>query len=296
MEFAKAEKCLRIFICGSVSDWLDLYFFPMLIKTIQFSFSNINIGTDGYKMEFVGWTHYNQILFVDPYYIRQMLESLSSLVTDTAVILIYSLFMATLLSREIKGRGVIRAIMFLPVIIATGIIDRADNISAQVLSSSVLSSAGDAAQGMFSSFDIESLIYSLQLGDGFVDFIVGVINNMYSIITRSGVQMLIFLAGLQSISPAIYESATVEGATWWESFWKITFPMITPMLIVNTVYTVVDSFTAYSNTLMSRIFSTISTGSYSVASAMSLLYFIVLSVILMIIILIMNRMVFYENR
>ena len=108
--------------------------------------------------------------------------------------------------------------------------------------------------------------------------------------------MLIFLAGLQSISPAIYESATVEGATWWESFWKITFPMITPMLIVNTVYTVVDSFTAYSNTLMSRIFSTISTGSYSVASAMSLLYFIVLSVILMIIILIMNRMVFYENR
>lgn len=271
-------------------------FFPMLFKTIQFSFSDIVIGENGYKTEFVGWSHYNQILFVDPYYIRQVLDSLYSLVTDTAVILIYSLFMATLLSRDIKGRGIIRVVMFLPVIIATGIIDRADNISAQVLSSSVLSSAGNAAQGMFSSFDIETLIYSLQLGDGFVEFIVGVINNMYSIITRSGVQMLIFLAGLQSISPAIYESATVEGATWWESFWKITFPMITPMLIVNTVYTVVDSFTAYSNTLMSRIFSTISNGSYSIASAMSLLYFIVLSIILMIIILVMNRMVFYENR
>lgn len=271
-------------------------FSPMLIKTIQFSFSEIQVGTDGYGMEFVGWEYYNQILFVDPYYIRQMLDSLGSLITDTAVILIYSLFMATLLSREIKGRGAIRAIMFLPVIIATGIIDRADNISAQVLSSSVLSASGSNAQQMFSSFDIEHLIYSLQLGDGFVEFIVGVINNMYVIITRSGVQMLIFLAGLQSISPAIYESATVEGATWWESFWKITFPMITPMLIVNTVYTVVDSFTAYSNTLMSRIFSTITNGAYSVASAMSLLYFIVLSVILTIIILVMNRMVFYENR
>lgn len=271
-------------------------FSPMLIKTIQFSFSELQVGTDGYGMEFVGWEYYNQILFVDPYYVRQMLDSLGSLITDTAVILIYSLFMATLLSREIKGRGVIRAIMFLPVIIATGIIDRADNISAQVLSSSVLSTSGSNAQEMFSSFDIESLIYSLQLGDGFVEFIVGVINNMYVIITRSGVQMLIFLAGLQSISPAIYESATVEGATWWESFWKITFPMITPMLIVNTVYTVVDSFTAYSNTLMSRIFSTITNGAYSLASAMSLLYFIVLSVILMIIILVMNRMVFYENR
>ena len=271
-------------------------FSPMLIKTIQFSFSELQVGTDGYGMEFVGWEYYNQILFVDPYYVRQMLDSLGSLITDTAVILIYSLFMATLLSREIKGRGVIRAIMFLPVIIATGIIDRADNISAQVLSSSVLSTSGSNAQEMFSSFDIESLIYSLQLGDGFVEFIVGVINNMYVIITRSGVQMLIFLAGLQSISPAIYESATVEGATWWESFWKITFPMITPMLIVTTVYTVVESFTAYSNTLMSRIFSTIANGAYSLASAMSLLYFIVLSVILMIIILVMNRMVFYENR
>ncbi|MBQ8752179.1 MAG: sugar ABC transporter permease, partial [Clostridia bacterium] len=84
-------------------------------------------------------------------------------------------------------------------------------------------------------------------------------------------------------------------ATWWESFWKITFPMITPMLIVNTVYTVVDSFTAYDNTLMSRIYSVISGTDYSLGSAMSLLYFVVLAVVLAIVIGIMNRMVFYEN-
>jgi len=278
------------FIVGMIS-----IFIPMLVKTVQFSFSDIEMGTDGYTLVDVGLKYYNKILFEDPFYVRQMLESLSSLLVDTAIILIYALFMATLLSRELKGRGVFRAIMFLPVIIATGIIDRADSISAQVLSSSVLSSAGDTAQGMFTSFDIETLILSLQLGDGFVEFIVGVINNMYGIITRSGVQLLIFLAGLQSISPAIYESATVEGATWWESFWKITFPMITPMLIVNTVYTVVDSFTAYDNTLMSRIYSVISGTDYSLGSAMSLLYFVVLSVVLAIVIGIMNRMVFYEN-
>ena len=278
------------FIIGMIS-----VFIPMLIKTVQFSFSDIEMGTDGYSLVNVGLKYYNKILFEDPYYVRQLLDSLSSLLVDTAIILIYALFMATLLSRDIKGRGAFRAIMFLPVIIATGIIDRADNISAQVLSSSVLSSAGDTAQGMFTSFDIESLILSLQLGDGFVDFIVGVINDMYGIITRSGVQLLIFLAGLQSISPAIYESATVEGATWWESFWKITFPMITPMLIVNTVYTVVNSFTAYDNTLMSRIYSIISDTDYSLGSAMSLLYFVVLAVVLAIVIGIMNRMVFYEN-
>ncbi|MDD4413757.1 MAG: sugar ABC transporter permease [Oscillospiraceae bacterium] len=271
-------------------------FLPMLIKTIGFSFSDIKINGDGYMLKNVGLKHYNEVLFVDPYFVRQMLGSLSSLVVDTAIILIYSLFISTLLSREIKGRGLIRAIMFLPVIIATGIIDRADSISAAVLSNSVLSSAGDASVGLFTSFDIENLIMSLQLGSGFVDVIVGVINNMYSIITKSGVQILIFLAGLQSISPAIYESATVEGATWWESFWKITFPMITPMLIVNTVYTVVDSFTSYNNELMSRIFNLINGASYSTASSMSLLYFAVLSVVLAIIIAVMNRMVFYENR
>lgn len=271
-------------------------FIPMLSKTVEFSFADIVIGTDGYKLAGAGWEYYKQALFVDPYFVRQMLESLSSLVLDTVIILIYSLLMATLLSRDIKGRGFIRAVMFLPVIIATGIIDRADTISATVLSNSVLSSAGDASTGMFSSFDLENLILSLQLGDGFVEMIVGIINNMYSIITRSGVQMLIFLAGLQSISPAIYESATVEGATWWESFWKITFPMITPMLIVNTVYTVVDSFTSYGNELMNRIYTLINGASYSLASAMSLVYFAVLSVVLVVVIGIMNRMVFYENR
>ena len=278
------------FIVGMIS-----VFIPMMIKTVQFSFSDIEMGTEGYTLVDAGLKYYNKILFEDPFYVRQLLDSLSSLLVDTAIILIYALFMATLLSRDIKGRGAFRAIMFLPVIIATGIIDRADSISAQVLSSSVLSSAGDTAQGMFTSFDIETLILSLQLGDGFVEFIVGVINDMYGIITRSGVQLLIFLAGLQSISPAIYESATVEGATWWESFWKITFPMITPMLIVNTVYTVADSFTAYDNTLMSRIYSVISGTDYSLGSAMSLLYFVVLAVVLAIVIGIMNRMVFYEN-
>ncbi len=278
------------FIVGMIS-----VFIPMMIKTVQFSFSDIEMGTEGYTLVDAGLKYYNKILFEDPFYVRQLLDSLSSLLVDTAIILIYALFMATLLSRDIKGRGAFRAIMFLPVIIATGIIDRADSISAQVLSSSILSSAGDTAQGMFTSFDIETLILALQLGDGFVEFIVGVINDMYGIITRSGVQLLIFLAGLQSISPAIYESATVEGATWWESFWKITFPMITPMLIVNTVYTVVDSFTAYDNTLMSRIYSVISGTDYSLGSAMSLLYFVVLAVVLAIVIGIMNRMVFYEN-
>lgn len=278
------------FVIGMIS-----IFLPMLIKTVRFSFSEIIIGTEGYTLGPASWEYYREVLQKDPLYVRQLLGSLGTLAADTAVILIYALCMATLLSRDIKGRGFFRAIMFLPVVIATGIIDRADNISAQALSASVISAAGDTAQGMFSSFDIESLILSLQLGDGFVEFIVGVVNNMYSIICRSGVQLLIFLAGLQSISPAIYESATVEGATWWESFWKITFPMISPMLIVNTVYTVVDSFTAYDNTLMSRIFDNIAKGFYSLGSAMSLVYFVVLALVLALVIFVMNRFVFYEN-
>ena len=274
---------------------LIVIFIPMFFRTIQFSFNDIVITEQSFRLDYTGTEFFNKILFIDPDYIRQLVTSLSELLTNTAIILIYSLFMATLLSREIPGRGIIRAIMFLPVIIATGIIDQIDTISASVTVDNLAATA-TAEQGLFSNFDIQSLIGSLQLSTGMIDIIASVINNMYAIITKSGVQLLIFLAGLQSISPAIYESATVEGATWWESFWKITFPMITPMLVVNTVYTVVDSFTSYSNVLMKRIYNLVLSGEYSVASAMSLIYFVIMIAILAVVVGLINRKVYYESR
>ena len=106
------------------------------------------------------------------------------------------------------------------------------------------------ATDIVSAIDIERLFANMRVGTELVEYVVGVVNKIYNIVNRSGVQMLIFLAGLQSISPAIYESCQIDGATAWETFWKITFPMISPMILVNAIYTVIDSFTTDSNRVM----------------------------------------------
>ena len=108
--------------------------------------------------------------------------------------------------------------------------------------------------------------------------------------------MLIFLAGLQSISPAIYESCSIDGATAWETFWKITFPMISPMILVNAVYTVIDSFTSQSNTLMNFINNAFITEGNSIATAMAWIYFVIVILIVAVVGGILSAFIFYQRR
>jgi ABC-type sugar transport system permease subunit len=109
--------------------------------------------------------------------------------------------------------------------------------------------------------------------------------------------MLIFLAGLQSISPAIYESCEIDGATAWETFWKITFPMISPMILVNAVYTIIDSFTSESNSVMKFISAYYNkTNGDVIGSAMSWMYFLIVVIIVAVLAAIISAFVFYQRR
>jgi ABC-type sugar transport system permease subunit len=137
----------------------------------------------------------------------------------------------------------------------------------------------------------------MAVGQGLVSVVAEWINNIFNIVNRSGVQMLIFLAGLQSISPAIYESCQIDGATSWETFWKITFPMISPMILVNAVYTIIDSFTTETNAAMSFIKNASNSGSADeVAVAMYWMYFLVVILILAAISGLISAYVFYQRR
>ena len=128
-----------------------------------------------------------------------------------------------------------------------------------------------------------------------VEYVVKMINKIYSIVNRSGVQMLIFLSGLQSISPAIYEACKIDGATGWEKFWKITFPMISPMILVNAVYTVIDAFTTENNTVMQFI-DTVNGPNPAVGSAMAWMYFLIVILIIGIVAGIASMFVFYQRK
>lgn len=284
---------------------LVLIYFPMLIDSIWYSFNLIQVQTGGgFTLKFVGFENYGEALFSDPQYLRILTSSIKQLIFDIPAIVIFALFMAIVLNQKMIGRGVFRAIFFIPVIISTGLIDSIDQ------SNMILNYMGEgggidtgntqqsSAADIVNSMDVSNLLGNMVVGTELVDYVVNVVNNIFNIVNRSGVQMLIFLSGLQSISESIYESCRVDGATAWETFWKITFPMISPMILVNGVYTVIDSFTSESNSVMSyisNVYSTMKNGQV-ISSAMSWIYFIVVALMLVIVAGVLSRFVFYQRR
>ena len=216
-----------------------------------------------------------------------------------------SIFLAVILNEKMVGRAAFRAILFVPVILQTGLISEIDAANSLLASmndtSSGISTGGGAAEeavtGVLSTDDLSWLFANLSVGSDMITYVTQLINNIYDIINRSGVQMLIFLAGLQSISPAIYESCEIDGATAWETFWKITVPMISPMILVNAVYTVIDAFTASSNEVMTYINSVYSqAGGNVLSAAMSWMYFLLVIACIGIVVAVLSAFVFYQRR
>ncbi|PKM63281.1 MAG: sugar ABC transporter permease [Firmicutes bacterium HGW-Firmicutes-21] len=282
-----------------------LIYLPMIYESLVFSFNKIKIqGGGGYILEFVGWDNYRYALLDDPKFYQILVSSVKDLIFNIPAIVIFSLFMAVLLNQKMKGRAVFRAIFFIPVIVSTGIIESIDyqNAIAQAMEGVTSLNEGgmnttDVGSQIISAVDVSRFFAGMKVGEGLVTYVTEMVQNVYGIINKSGVQMLIFLAGLQSISPAIYESCHIDGASSWETFWKITFPMISPMILVNTVYTVIDSFTSKSNTVMTYIAEIYGKTDGNVrATAMSWIYFLIVIIVLLVIGGIMSAYVFYQKR
>ncbi len=299
---AKKARSGWFFVLPFVLGFVLLYI-PMLVTSIQFSFSEIKMLEVGYELEFVGIENYRDALFSDANFVRTLTESVKQLVLDVPAIVIFSLFMAIMLNQKMIGRAAFRAIFFVPVILTTGLIDQIDqsNIAMSMMSGGIDTGAGAESGELINSMDITNLLGNMVIGTELVDYVVGIVNNIFNIVNRSGVQMLIFLSGLQSISPAIYESCKIDGASGWETFWKVTFPMISPMILVNTIYTVIDSFTSKSNEVMKYI-DQVYTGQSNVlrpqelSSAMSWIYFVIVLALVGLVSLIVSAFVFYQRR
>ncbi|MBO7309811.1 MAG: sugar ABC transporter permease [Clostridia bacterium] len=290
-----------IFVLPFVIGFILVYL-PIVYDSIRYSFYRIQPTGGGFELVSVGWSNYNEALFVNPNYVSTLLTGLKDLVFDIPMILIFSLFMAVLLNQKMVGRSAFRAIFFIPVILSTGIMESIE--SQNLLSSYMGESSGiddgsgqSTASEIVSSLDVEKMFSGMAVGQELVQYVTVAINNIYNIVNRSGVQMLIFLAGLQSISPAIYESVQIDGATSWETFWKITFPMISPMILVNAVYTVIDSFTTDSNKVMIFIANEYNkTNGNVVSSAMSWMYFLIVIGIIAIVTAVFSAFVFYQKK
>lgn len=298
----KKSRAGWIFVLPFVIGFLVVYL-PIICNSIWMSFHELNIVTGGgYELEWVGLGNYEYALLTDPSFVQTLVQGLGELAFDIPAILIFSLFMAVLLNQKMAGRAAFRAIFFIPVILSTGIMEAIEgqNILGTYMDSAEGindGSGSSTASEIVSAMDIQKLFSSMKMGQELVEYVTDMINNIYDIVNRSGVQMLIFLAGLQSISPAVYEACRIDGATSWETFWKITFPMISPMILVNGVYTIIDSFTTDSNSVMKYIANVYRSSEGMVrSSAMAWMYFLIVMLIILAVFGVFSAFVFYQKR
>ena len=289
------------FIIGFV-----LIYLPIIIDSIKYSFCEVKIIPQsrggGIDLTFVGWANYKEVLTGTEYesFLPTLLKGLETIALEIPMILMFSLFMAVLLNQKMVGRAFFRAMLFLPVILATGIMETvsAQDINEMSSSASIDDGSGQSAtenMAYFTSVQSMFQLLDLPVGGGLIKYVSAAVESIFDIVNRSGVQILIFLAGLQSISPAIYESVQIDGATSWETFWKITFPMISPMILVNAVYTVIDSFTTESNPVMQYVMN-VYTNSKVYSSAMSWMYFLIVILVIAAVAGIFSAFVFYQRR
>lgn len=253
-------------------------FLPNIIKTIIYSLNDMVLGNGNYTLEWKGFEYYYKALFVNADFIQYVLKSLWEMLVYVPTIVIFSLFISSVLNQKFKGRVIVRAIFFLPVVIATGIVTKVDSAYDLV---SVMSSR-DAAEGASESlFQMSSFLYSLNFNENLTKIVVSAANGISNIVNSSGMQIFIFLAAFQEIPVSSYEAAAVEGCSKWEAFWKITIPSVKSQIIVASVYTVIDTFTKTDNVIFNYIHNiAFAENQYSYAMSMYLIYLTSLGIML----------------
>ncbi len=282
-----------LFLAPWLIGFLLLFALP-IVESLKYSLSQLELTAEGMSLHFIGLENFKTAFLEHPAYNRILTESIVDMLVNVPLIIFFSLFSATLLNQKFRFRGLARAIFFLPVILASGALL---GVEGGDIMQSVMQSANSEQGGNLSllqSFELERMLIQSGANESVVAYLTDAVNRIYEIISRSGVQILIFLAGLQSISPSLYEAARIEGATGYEAFWKITFPVISPLILTNLIYSIIDAF---SSNKMTRLIqeTAFKTFDFGLSSAMSWIYFMCISVILFILYMLIARKVFYYD-
>lgn len=268
-----------------------LFFLRPMIQSVTFAFNKLEITPFGFALHYVGTENFRYAFMVDPDFVRVFTETTARILVDIPAVIVFSFFAATLLHQKFRGRTLARVIFFLPVILTAGVIYKLE--TTDILSQ--MRVFVPTEEGIISGTQaIIALMLRLQIPYSFTDYIVSAVIRIPDIINSSAIPILIFLSGLQGIPASLYECAKIEGATGWESFWKITFPLISPLFLTNIVYIIVNSFTAPGNGLVDLIYDTAWLRSnFGASVAMTLFYFGAIAVILIFVFAIISKRVVY---
>lgn len=269
-----------------------------LFMSIQFSLSNLTVSPGGgYTLDFVGLDNFLYAFRAHATYKQVLTTSIGNMLIDVPLITFFSLFMAILLNRKFRGRTLVRAIFFLPVILNSEAIVDAMDLARNMMSGGLSNASAEMAQASSGGMGIAyymQMFGSLGIPEPLIAYLMGAVQRVSDIINASGVQIIIFIAALQSVPGSMYEVAKIEGATTYETFWKVTFPMVMPHIITNIVYTVVDSFTQ--SDVVELAYNTAFTESnYGLSSVFSLCSTAITCLILVIVCGAIQKRTFYYN-
>lgn len=263
-----------------MAPWLiGLLIFTMfpLFYSIWLSLCQVEFSANGIITSFVGIQWYKEALTADASFIKSMTSTLQSIVFSTPMILVFSIILALLLNRPLKGRAFFRALYFFPVIIISG------PVMSKLMSNQAFTIIQPEEFVVYQVLENLPGILSVPL--------CYIFDNIVIILWYSGVQTLIILAGLQKIGDPIYEAASIDGASAWQKFWKITLPHLRPMILVAAAYTVVDlsgmTTTAIHSLIDNNMMNILKPYSYS--AAISWLYTIVVLLVLVVVFLILKE-------
>ena len=265
--------------------------YPIIVSVI-YSFADITANASGYNIKFVGLGNYNNIFNIDPTFKRILLNTLKSTALNVPVVIIFSFFLASVLNTEFKGRGMARTVLFLPMILNSNLV-KSILSGDEVMGSVTEKSSADTAQisGAFEGF-----LSKLDIGTGVTDLLVSSVDNITNILAMSVIPIIIMLAGLQSVSKSVYEASYVEGATKWEVFWKISLPIVSPMILVSVIYCIIDSFTSVDNAVIEKVKAVSFTDlEFGLGSAMAWSYLLIVLAIVALVYLAVNRFVSYSD-
>ena len=265
-----------------------------LFQSLYMSFCDVQLNPGYLEYEFKGFGNFYNAFRVDIEFTQFLSEELLRMAYNSVAILVFSLFVALILNQEFKGRGLVRAVFFLPVILSSGVIVGIE--TSNTLLQSINASIEDSGAGTSITGYIENILVTTGIASRPLEILFEVIDGIYDVALASGIQIIIFLSGLQTIPKSSYEAAQIEGCTSWESFWKITFPTISPLFLVCWVYTVVDFCMRTDNDVIDKIKKTmVGKLDYGFASAMSWTYFVIVMAIIGVTSFLLSKWVYYDD-
>ena len=263
-------------------------------QSLYMSFTNVDLRAGNFSMAWCGIENYFFAIRKDASYVRLLTEELLRMVVYSFAIIVFSFFVSLILNQKFHGRALVRAVFFLPVILSSGVMLGLE--SNNQLVATLQQTVEEATASISVTDSLQEILRTAGVGTRAFEKVFEVIDNIYDVALASGIQIIIFLSGLQTIPRSMYEAADIEGCTAWESLWKVTFPMISSLFLVNWVYTVVDFCMRSDNQVIEKIQETmIEMQNYGAASAMTWIYFVIVITFVGITSLAISKGVYYGD-